>query len=198
MNTGLATPLADYLDRLAASDRSPAGATAACVSVATGLALFVKALRNPPSTVDPGAARGDIELLESLRRRVLKLVETTMRAEAALPARDAEDQPTAGPAARLPAYRASRTLVDLTIQGLGQLKPTLDMGATAMLADLEAAWRLQAAGLEAAIACCEDHLRRLPAELVVGEAEALEKQARHGQELQARAFAELAWRRGKC
>lgn len=198
MTTGLATPLADYLDHLAASDRSPGGATAACVSVASGLALFVKALRNPPTTVDAGAARGDVDLLESLRRRVLKLIEAAMRAEAALPARDAEDQPAAGPAARMPAYRATRTLVDLTIQGLGQLKPTLDMGSTAMLADLEAAWRLQAAGLEAAIACCEDHLRRLPPELVVGEAEALEKQARHGRELQARALAELAWRRGKC
>lgn len=197
MTTGLATSLADYLDRLAASDRAPAGATAACVSVATGLALFVKALRNPPGTVDPGAARGDIELLEALRRRVLKLVETTMRAEAALPARDAEDQPASGPAARLPAYRASRTLVDLTIQGLSQIKATLDMGSTAMLADLEAAWRLQAAGFEAAVACCEDHLRRLPPDLVEGEAEALARQARHGQELQARAMAELAWRRGK-
>jgi hypothetical protein len=67
-----------------------------------------------------------------------------------------------------------------------------------MLADLEAAWRLQAAGLEAAIALCEDHLKMLPPDLVVGEAEALEKQAAHGRELQARAMAELAWRRGKC
>ncbi len=198
MTTGLALTLADYLDRLAAPDRAPAGATAACVAVATGLALFVKALRNPPGQVDPGAARGDIELLEALRRRVTKLVETAMRTEAALPAHDAEDQPAAGPAARLPAYRVTRTLVDLTIQGLGQIKPTLDMGSTAMLADLEAAWRLQAAGLEAAIACCEDHLRRLPPELVAGEAEALERQARSGRELQARALAELAWRRGKC
>lgn len=197
MTTGLALTLADYLDRLAAPDRAPAGATAACLAVASGLALFEKALRNPPSTVDPGAARGDIELLGALRRRVTKLVEAAMRAEAALPTHNADDVPAAGPAARMPAYRATRTLVDLTIQGLGQLKPALDMGSTAMLADLEAAWRLQAAGLEAAIACCEDHLRRLPPELVDGEAEALERQARNGRELQARAYAELAWRRGK-
>lgn len=198
MPTGLAASLAEHLDALASADRAPAGTTAACVAVATGLALFVKALRNPPTSVGEGAARGDIELLEALRKRVTKLVDAAARAEAVLPARDAEDQPAAGPGARLPAYRAARTLVDLAIQGLGTIKPTLDMGSTAMLADLEAGWRLMGAGLDAAIAACEDHLRRLPPELAGGEEEALEKQARNGRELQARALAELAWRRGKC
>lgn len=197
MTTGLTTPLGTYLDRLAGSDRAPAGVAAACVAVAMGIGLFEKALRHPPAGVDPAAARGDLEHLASLRKRVLKQIEAAERGESALPAADANTQPPTGPAGRLPAYRAARTLVDLAIQSLQCLKPVLDMGGTALLSDLETGWRLQAAGLEAAIAACEDHLRHLPATLVEGEAEVLAQQAASARELQARAMAELAWRRGK-
>jgi hypothetical protein len=197
MTTGLKTPLGTYLDRIAGSDRAPAGIAAACVAVAMGIGLFEKALRHPPTGVDPAAARGDLEHLASLRKRVLKLIESAERGESALPAADADAQPPTGPAGRLPAYCAARTLVDMSIQSLQGLKPALDMGGTALLADLEAAWRLQSAGLEAAIAASEDHLKHLPETMVEGEAEALARQAASARELQARAMAELAWRRGK-
>ena len=197
MPHALPTPLQGFLDAVASADRAPAGAASAGVALALGMGLFLKALRNPPPGVAADKAQGDVELIESLRKRVLKQIEAATRAEAVLPAHDGRSEPPAGPGARLPAYRAARTLVDLAVQGLGQVKPTLDWGGTALLADLEAGWRLQGAALEAAVAYSEDQLKHLPADLVAGEAEALATQAAYGRELQARAQAELAWSRGK-
>lgn len=180
----------EWLDQLAGPERSPAGCSAAGVSLSMGLGLFIKALHHPPADLSPGFSQGDIELLQSLFRRVGRQLVSAQRAEAGFAGADAAGKP----AARLALYRVARTLVELALQGLGQIKPVLDKGGVDFLPDLELAWRLLATALEGGVAACEAHLRDLPSAWIAGEAETLAQQAAYGRELQARAYSELAWR----
>lgn len=190
MQIGLDSSLDDWLAALAAPGRAPAGAAAAGISLCLGLGLFLKALQNPPPDVEAAASSGDIELLRSIRRRVLKQLVTASVAEQALPPQDEAGDPVK----RLAAFRAARSLFDQSLQALAQIKPVLDRGGLGLIPDLEIAWRLIAAAMEGCRAACENHLRHLPMAWIVGEAELLQQQAHHGQELQARAYSELAWR----
>ncbi|MEB3222487.1 MAG: hypothetical protein VKS61_10450 [Candidatus Sericytochromatia bacterium] len=183
--------MAGFLDALAGAPMAPAGATAAGVALGMGIGLFQKALRHPVEDAAPHLVAGDLELLEALRRRVQRQVEAACRAEEALAA-GGDD------ASRLAVYRASRTVLDLSLQALGQIRPVLDRGTTVLLPDLELAWRLAATAMEGAVSLCEAQLRLLPDAWVAGEADMLAAQARYGRELQARAMSELAWRLRRC
>jgi hypothetical protein len=179
------------IDALAASPMAPAGATAAGVALCMGLGLFQKALRHPVPAALPHQVAGDLELLEALRRRAERQCQAAARAEEALDTASSD-------AARLAAYRASRALLELSLQALGQIKPVLDRGTTALLPDLELGWRLVAAAMEGVFTLCEGHLRELPEAWAIGEEAGLATQARYGRELQARAMSELAWRLRRC
>lgn len=188
------TPLASLLDGLADAALAPAGATAAGVALEMGVALCVKALRNPrPAEPDEvlGDAGQDIELLQAIRRRIARQTRAALRAEAAWAAHGTE-------AARLTAYRTRRSLVELALQVLQRFASVLVRAGSPMLPDLELAWRLVGASLEAELASCEADLQVLPVDWLVGEAESLQAQARYGRELQARALSELAWRLRRC
>ncbi|MEB3330695.1 MAG: hypothetical protein VKQ33_15830 [Candidatus Sericytochromatia bacterium] len=179
------------IDALAGAPVAPAGATAAGVTLCMGIGLFQKALRHPVAAASPPQVAGDLELLEALRRRAERQAEAAARAEEGLAS-------AGGDAARLAVYRASRTLLELSLLALGQIRSVLDRGTTDLLPDLELAWRLVAAAMEGAFTLCEGHLGQLPAAWASGEAEGLASQARYGRELQARAMSELAWRLRRC
>lgn len=190
MHIGLDSRLDVWLDALAAPDRAPAGSVAAGLALCVGLGLFLKALQNPPPEVAATASAGDIELLRSIRQRVLRQVAAAHTAEQALPFQDDPGDPVK----RLSAFRSARALFDQSLQALAQIKPVLDRGGLGFLPDLELAWRLIASAMEGCRATCENHLRHLPAAWTAGESELLARQAENGQELQARAYSELAWR----
>jgi hypothetical protein len=190
MQVGLDSSLLEWLTALAAPERAPAGSAAAGIALCTGLSLFLKALQNPPPDVGHAAAAGDIELLRAIRQRALKQLSIAQGGEDALPAQDEAGDPVL----RLSAFRATRNIFDLSLQALAQIKPVLDRGGVGFLPDLELAWRLIAAAMEGSRASCENHLRHLPATWTVGEGDVLAQQAKHGQELQSRAYSEMAWR----
>lgn len=193
--------LAAFLDAIAGPARAPAAISASAVSAAMGIALFEKALRNPPVGVTPGQGREVVSVLEGLRRRVLELADADVALLEALTAAEAQEGEAAQAhvaAARLAAYRSARRLVDFTIQGLSQVPSTLDWGSTVMLPDIENGWRLLAAAMEGAIACCEDHLKQLEPAFADVETQALRRQGQQGREMVGRAQGALAWRRGKA
>jgi hypothetical protein len=187
MQVGLDSSLAQWLDAFAAPHRSPAGSAAAGLALCFGLGLFLKALQNPPSEVDPFASAGDIELLKAIRQRVQRQLATANVAEEGLPSQEAPGDPVK----RLAAFRVARTLFDQSLQALAQIRPVLDRGGIEFLPDLELGWRLIAAAMEGSRTACENHLRYLPPAWIVGEMEVLEQQARYAQELQSRAYSEI-------
>ena len=171
------------------------------MAAAMGLALWEKALRNPPPDVAPHQTAADRDVIAGLRKRLMLLraadVRHTTAFFAAMSLPDGIEAIGRRRAARLGAYRTARQLLDLTVQGLTQMQVVFECGSAVFWADGEAAWRLQAAAMEAAFAVCEDHLRELDPAVIVGEPEALAQQIARGRELQGRAQGGLSWRRGR-
>lgn len=195
----LTAPITDFIDQLASPQRSPAGLAAAALSAAMGLALFEKALRNPPE--GKPLKYDDLEVIGAIRRKLTALAsadaEHLASLEAAMARPEGLTQQAELKAARLAAYRSSRRVIDYTIQGLTQVQRPLDWGSLGMLADIEVGWRMLAAALEGGIACAEDHLKQLEAGFAGGEWETLDQQIQQGRELADRAHGGLSWRRGK-
>lgn len=194
--------LADFLAVLAAPRRAPGGIAATAAGAAMGLALMERTLAHPPADAEPEEvtqATQAGEILRALRKRMLNVVAADLAAVDALDAALADEGPDADAkqaGARLPAYRAARRLMDCVIQGLTLMLPALDVGSRVALADLEAAWRLLDAALEAAIAACEQHLNGLSSFFAEGERPALDEQARQGREWVEQASAQMGWRLG--
>lgn len=192
--------LSDMLDRLGDPAAPTGGSAAGAFGVAMGLTLFEKALKCPGPDVSHARAGEEREVIAMIRRRTLELIEEDTRVNGELKALlDGPEHPSRPQkviAARLAAYRSARRVVDLAIQGLSRVQGPLEFGNFDMVGEVEAGWRLVAAGMEAAMAACEAHLKPLEQRFAERERAALMKQAQQGREMAARAQGALAWRRG--
>ncbi|MDB5096441.1 MAG: hypothetical protein JWM80_862 [Cyanobacteria bacterium RYN_339] len=189
-----------FVALLAAPHRAPAGVSAAAAGAMMGLALMERALAHPAPEALPGAADEPRNMVASLRGRFADVITADLAAAEALEAAlaDTTDEADAIQAgARVPAYRAARRLIDFAIQGLTLMPHALDHGSRLVLADLEVAWRLLAAALEAGIAACEQHLQGLSYFFAESERPALEASALQGREWVDRATGDLSWRLGR-
>lgn len=200
MTSPLELTMTEVLDRLGDPAEPMGGSSAAAFGVAMGLTLMEKALRCPGPEVSHQRAGEEREVIVMIRRRILEIMEDDARTIAALAAVRAQPEHPSKPqgviAARLAAYRSSRRLVDLSIQGLSRVQAPLEFGSFEMVGEVEAGWRLVSAGMEAAVAACEAHLKPLEQRFGDRERTALMKQAQQGREMANRAQGALAWRRG--
>lgn len=192
--------LHEFLDRLSSSAPAPGGLTAVALGAAMGVALLEKALRFPPAGTE-GSAQTALGVLGPLRSRLSRLVESDQPVLEALAAAgqapdDEREQKLLG--ARMGSYRSARRLLDAVIQGWTFFPTALDFGSTAMLADIEAAFRLLAAAQASAIAQAEDTLKLFPEDLAASERNGLARQVRQADELAEKAQGGLQWRRGKA
>lgn len=192
--------LSELLDHLGNPAEPLGGSSASALAAAMGLKLFEKALSAPDPETSHARAGEEREVIATLRKRVVELVAEDARVIGALNELMAQPEHPSKPqrviVARMAAYRVSRRLVDMTIQGLSRVQAPLEFGAFRMVADVEAGWRLLSASMEGAVAACEGHLKPMDQRFAERERAALAKQAQQGREMAARALGALSWRRG--
>lgn len=192
--------VSEVLDRLGNPAEPMGASSSAAIGASMGLMLFEKALKSPGPDVSHIRAGEEREVIAMIRKRIVDQMEEDARVSAALAELLAGPEHPSKPqkviAARLAAYRSARRLVDLTIQGLSRVQGPLEFGSFEMVGEVEAGWRLVAAGMEGAMAACEAHLKPLEQRFADRERTALMKQAQQGREMAGRAQGALAWRRG--